>query len=91
MMRDKLGEQVKEFDAIIKPEKESKILFLGTPQCEDTILQQPHRPGDTALGFGLHSMLIRLKNDLTYNGNISASCVAEDRQTKVQNPPGSQK
>ena len=36
-MRDKLGEQVKEFDAIIKPDTDSKILFLGTPQCEDTI------------------------------------------------------
>jgi len=31
-MRDKLGEAVKEFDAILKPE--GKILYLGTPQCE---------------------------------------------------------
>jgi len=36
-MRDKLDEQVKEFEAIIKPLESSRILFLGTPQCEDSI------------------------------------------------------
>jgi len=36
-MRDKLSDQVKEFDAIIKPLETSRILFLGTPQCEDSI------------------------------------------------------
>tara|TARA_B100000497_G_scaffold107458_1_gene125044 strand:- start:1921 stop:3591 length:1671 start_codon:yes stop_codon:yes gene_type:complete len=32
MMREKLGEAVKEFDAVLKPD--GKILYLGTPQCE---------------------------------------------------------
>ena len=36
-MRDKLDEQVKEFEAIVKPLDSSRILFLGTPQCEDSI------------------------------------------------------
>lgn len=36
-MRDKLGEVVKEFDAILKPTLESRILYLGTPQCEDSL------------------------------------------------------
>jgi hypothetical protein len=36
-MRDKLDEQVKEFEAILKPLDTSRILFLGTPQCEDSI------------------------------------------------------
>lgn len=36
-MRDKLSDQVKEFDAIVKPLPTSRILFLGTPQCEDSI------------------------------------------------------
>ena len=31
-MREKLGEAVKEFDAVLKPD--GKILYLGTPQCE---------------------------------------------------------
>ena len=33
LMRDRLGETVKEFDAIIKPEV-GRIVFLGTPQTE---------------------------------------------------------
>jgi hypothetical protein len=33
LMRDRLGETVKEFDAIIKPEV-GRIIFLGTPQTE---------------------------------------------------------
>ena len=32
MMRDKLGESVKEFDAVLKPG--GKIIYLGTPQTE---------------------------------------------------------
>jgi hypothetical protein len=32
MMREKLGETVKEFDAVLKPE--GKIIYLGTPQNE---------------------------------------------------------
>lgn len=32
--RDKLGELVKEFDAVLKPLKSARIIYLGTPQCE---------------------------------------------------------
>jgi hypothetical protein len=32
--RDKLAEAVKEFDAILKPLKASRIIYLGTPQTE---------------------------------------------------------
>jgi hypothetical protein len=32
MMRERLAESVKEFDAVLKPD--GKILYLGTPQCE---------------------------------------------------------
>lgn len=35
--RDKLSEAVKEFDAILKPLKTSRIVFLGTPQTEDSL------------------------------------------------------
>jgi hypothetical protein len=34
MMRDKLSELVKEFDSILKPKDESRIIYLGTPQLE---------------------------------------------------------
>ena len=32
LMRERLGESVKEFDAVLKPD--GKIIYLGTPQCE---------------------------------------------------------
>jgi hypothetical protein len=35
--RDKLSEAVKEFDAVLKPLPEARILFLGTPQTEDSL------------------------------------------------------
>lgn len=38
--RDKLFEDVKEFDAIIKPGEESKIIYLGTPQNEMSLYKE---------------------------------------------------
>ena len=35
--RDKLSEAVKEFDAILKPLDTSRIIYLGTPQTEDSL------------------------------------------------------
>jgi hypothetical protein len=35
--RDKLSEAVKEFDAILKPLPTSRIIYLGTPQTEDSL------------------------------------------------------
>lgn len=36
-MREKLLERVKEFSAILKPLPSSKIIYLGTPQTEDSL------------------------------------------------------
>lgn len=44
-MREKLSEQVKEFDAIIKPEPGCRIMFLGTPQTEDSIYNKLQQRG----------------------------------------------
>lgn len=49
-MRDKLGEVVKEFDAILKPTEGSRILYLGTPQCEDSLYNKlPERGYDVRI------------------------------------------
>lgn len=40
VMRDKLSEAVKEFDAIIKPLDTTRIIYLGTPQCEMSLYNQ---------------------------------------------------
>lgn len=34
MMREKLSEAVKEFDAVLKTNPDARVLYLGTPQCE---------------------------------------------------------
>lgn len=36
-MRDKLAETIKEFDAVLKPLPGSRVVFLGTPQTEDSL------------------------------------------------------
>lgn len=35
--RDKLSESVKEFDSILKPLPHARVVFLGTPQTEDSL------------------------------------------------------
>ncbi len=85
MMRDKLGEQVKEFDAIIKPNKESKILFLGTPQCEDTVYRSLQERGyDTKIWPAQY--ITQSKNNLTYNDNVSQLCVDTEKENKTTEP-----
>lgn len=44
-MRDKLSEAIKEFEAIIKPEDTSRIIFLGTPQNEFSIYNKLQERG----------------------------------------------
>lgn len=39
-MREKLIERIKEFSAILKPLDTSKIIYLGTPQTEDSIYRK---------------------------------------------------
>jgi len=36
-MRDKLAEAVKEFDAVLKPHDKARIIYLGTPQTEQSL------------------------------------------------------
>ena len=43
--RDKLAERVKEYDAILKPG--GKVLYLGTPQCEQSVYRQLPERGYT--------------------------------------------
>ena len=45
LMRDRLGEAIKEFEAILKPEETSRIIFLGTPQCEFSIYNKLQERG----------------------------------------------
>jgi len=77
-MRDKLGEQVKEFDAIIKPDADSRVLFLGTPQCEDTIDNKLTERGYRKQIWPAKYVTTKV-NQSTYDGTVSPICVDDER------------
>jgi len=77
-MRDKLGEQVKEFDAIIKPDADSRVLFLGTPQCEDTIYNKLTDRGYRKQIWPAKYVTAKV-NQNTYDGTISPICVDDEK------------
>lgn len=76
-MRDKLSEQIKEFDAILKPADSSKILFLGTPQCEDSVYRKLGERGYN-LKVWTSETITTKTNELTYNGSVSSLCINDD-------------
>jgi hypothetical protein len=84
-MRDKLGEQVKEFDAIIKPEDETKVLFLGTPQCEDTIYNKLTERGYSKRIWTAKYVTTKT-NQATYDGTVSAFCVDDEQAGSSTEP-----
>ena len=76
-MRDKLSEQVKEFEAILKPDDDSRILFLGTPQCEDSIYNKMMER-DYEMRIWPAKKVTNAKSEKVYKGNISQSCIDDD-------------
>ena len=76
-MRDKLSEQIKEFEAILKPNDESRILFLGTPQCEDSVYTKLDERGYTNRVWTARKVT-KAKNEKVYKGNVSSLCVSND-------------
>lgn len=85
MMRDKLGEQVKEFDAILKPNDDSKIIFLGTPQCEDTIYRQLTERGYSTRIWPAQYITPE-HNAKRYDGNVAECCINIDNKGKSTEP-----
>lgn len=85
MMRDKLGEQVKEFDAILKPNDDSKIIFLGTPQCEDTIYRQLTERGYSTRIWPAQYITPE-HNTKRYDGNVAECCINIDNKGKSTEP-----
>ena len=84
-MRDKLSEQVKEFDSIIKPDDDSKVLFLGTPQCEDTIYSKLSERGYKTRVWTC-KYVDQATNEKSYDGHISPFCVSSEKQGSSTEP-----
>ena len=67
-MRDKLSESIKEFEAIIKPDT-SRIIFLGTPQTEQSIYNKLQERG-----YKIRYWSARYPTEkqlVTYNANLA--------------------
>ena len=85
LMREKLSEQVKEFDAILKPDDSSKVLFLGTPQTFDSIYTKLQERGyKTKVWPASH--ITPSHNDKIYEGNVADFCVDAEREGKTTEP-----
>ena len=81
-LRDKLDEQVKEFEAIIKPLDSSRVIFLGTPQCEDSIYNKLRERGYTARIWP-SEFLEGSKATSLYDGALSPYIVAKTTPESV--------
>jgi hypothetical protein len=67
MMRDKLSEAVKEFDAILKPG--GRIIYLGTPQTEMSLYNQlPERGYEVRIWPALYPELNKVES---YKGRLA--------------------
>lgn len=67
MMRDKLSEAVKEFDAILKPG--GRIIYLGTPQTEMSLYNQlPERGYEIRIWSALYPELQKVES---YKGRLA--------------------
>lgn len=85
LMREKLSEAVKEFDAILKPEDDSKVIFLGTPQTEDSIYTRLQDRGyRTRIWPAVH--ITPDHNARTYNGNVAGVCEDIENKGKATEP-----
>ena len=80
MMRDKLSEAVREFDAIIKPLPTSRIIYLGTPQTEMSLYNQlPERGYEIRVWPALYPELNQV---IKYQGRL-APLVTQDMEKNV--------
>ena len=72
--RDKLGESVKEFDAILKPLPTSRIIYLGTPQTEDSLYNKLPSRGYT---LRIWPAEMPAKNDMVKYGDTLAPMIVK--------------
>ena len=67
--REKLLELIKEFDSILKPLDTSRIIFLGTPQSQESIYNKlPERGYETRVWCGLYPTPLEVES---YRGTLA--------------------
>jgi hypothetical protein len=84
MMRDKLSEAVKEFDAILKPG--GRIIYLGTPQTEMSLYNQlPERGYEIRVWPALYPEIDKV---IKYQGRLAPSVtLALEKDSKLAGQP----
>lgn len=84
LMRDKLSEAVKEFDAILKPG--GRIIYLGTPQCEMSLYNQlPERGYEVRVWPALYP---EFKKIMGYKGRLAPMITrALEKDSSLQGQP----
>ena len=84
MMRDKLSEAVKEFDAILKPG--GRIIYLGTPQTEMSLYNQlPERGYEIRIWPALYPELPQV---IKYQGRLAPMItVAMEKDATISGQP----
>ena len=85
VMREKLSEQVKEFDSILKPDETSKVIFLGTPQTFDSIYTKLQERGyNSRIWPATH--ITQSHNEKIYDGNVANICVDPEMEGRSTEP-----
>jgi len=85
VMREKLSEQVKEFDSILKPDDTSKVIFLGTPQTFDSIYTKLQERGyNSRIWPATH--ITQAHNEKIYDGNVANICVDPEMEGRSTEP-----
>lgn len=74
-MRDKLSNRIREFDAILKPD--GIVLFLGTPQCQDSTYTELESRGYTKIIWPARFPGAKW---MTHNGYALAPCIAAEME-----------
>lgn len=85
-MRDKLSEQIKEFDAILKPHDDAQVIFLGTPQCEDSVYTKLPERGYKFKIWPSEYVTPRT-NELTYGHRVSGLCISSGEARRAEGDP----
>lgn len=68
LLRDRLAELVKEFDAVLKPKPEARIIYLGTPQTETSLYNRLYRDR----GYSVRIWPAEIpKNPERYHGHLA--------------------
>ena len=82
LMRDKLSERVKEFDAILKPG--GRVLYLGTPQTEESLYAALPDRGYTVRMWPAQ---FPTQDELVYAGDALAPMIRQFTSTLTQGNP----